>query len=179
MVEKQGRMNEMNWTFETQAWEANEAVFQSDEEDDGDDGDEYEEDGYEEENEDEESQDLNTKGIAKVKDSTAQAREAADSGTTYPRDAMTIQIPDTNFTTWAEELPTNIRTCNSANRRTPPTMYTDSHMLYDNPLGFGKGSSSQYPSPGGRYFPNQDHDSMSLGMPYAAYGKFLTPDLPQ
>lgn len=113
------------------------------------------------------------KDITQEKDNAAQAKDAANSNAAYRREAMTIQVPDPSFITWDKQSQINTRTNSSTGHTTPPTMSVDNHTLYGTQLKFGSSSSLPYPAPSGRYYYEQDLDSMGLGMPYTAYGGYF------
>ena len=165
-----GSSNDINRTFRAQEWDGAEGTSESDDEDNGDDVDEDDEDGYKEDVEEEDIQDVDMKDTTQEKDNAAQAKDTVNSSAAYRRDAMTIQVPDLSFITWDKQSRINTRTNSSTGYTTPPTMSVDNHTLYDAQLKFDSSSSLPYPAPSGRYYYEQDPDSMGLGLPYTAYG---------
>ncbi|KIN05198.1 hypothetical protein OIDMADRAFT_177482 [Oidiodendron maius Zn] len=164
-----GSSNDINGIFQAQGWDGAEGTSESDDEDDGDDGDEDDEDCYKEDVEEEDIQDVDMEDTTQEKDNAAQAKDTANSSAAYRRDTMTIQVPDSSFITWDKQSQINNRTNSSTGHTTPPTMSVDNHTLYDAQLKFGSSSSLPYPAPSGRYYYEQDPDSMGLGLPYTAY----------
>ena len=175
---------EMDWSFEaprSSNWNEGDRGAQSSDDDDGDGDDGDEDDGDEdedEENEDGENEDGENEDGENEDEGLHQSNHTMPSsqGANHDADARSIQIPNSNPTSWDTWATRSIVSANSMDDKVQP-ISTDSlaidganHMQYQTLLGLN--SPAQYPTPGESFFYNvPEPGGMNTSVPKTIYGK--------
>lgn len=163
---------EVDWSMEAprcSSWIEGDRVAQSSDEEDGD-----EDDGDEDEDEDNEDGENEDEGLHQTSHTSRMEVMPNSQGANHDTGARSIQIPDSNLTSWDTWAARSIVSANSMDDKAQPISTDNSaidranHMQYQTLLGLN--SPSQYPTPGESYFYNVPEPGvMNTSLPKSIY----------